>query len=386
LSFPGYNQPNMRVLFLTLITFLLFNCASRKAIQRTVDAHSRTFPLRQLKPPGSDTVSVASIEIKSGAPLPARSEVVNAGFFMLPLLFYNHFQAGYQVLLGQDVFDGPWQEYVDSRLKLFAADLSASGISNVKVEVSKAMANGKYITGNVYIMIPSYYFVQTQSINLSKSKHAAAELALKLSWTDASGNEESRDASIKIQVANNGIYSAHIRTLLGKTVNLSSNDINHHFTHDVISQPPYFMNEPNLTIHLFRLSDLLVLGLDELCEVVLMESREEEVKPLPPSYAADLLKARDLLWEQVRAKKLGERFSRGYSPSGGFRSGSFYDFTSNRAHLTVDVGLERKAFSVEHYLFSMGQNTSGYRHLYFTPEEVLTDMKSVLEKIRQELN
>jgi hypothetical protein len=375
----------MRVLFLILITFSLFNCASRKAIQRTVNAHNRTFPLRQLHPPGADTVSVVGIQIKSSAPLPAKTEVVGAGFFMLPLLFYNHFQASYQVVLGQDVFDGPWQEYVDSRLKVFASDLSSSGISNVKVEVSKALANGKYVTGNVYIVIPSYYFAQTQTINLSRSKHAAAELALKLSWLDASGNEESRDASIKIQVANDGVYSAQIRTLLGKTVNLTSNDINHHFTHQILSQPPYFVNEPNLTIHLFRLSDLLVLGLDELCEVVLMESREEEVKPLPPSYAVNLLKARDLLWEQLRAKKLGERFSRGYSASGGFRSGSFYDFTSNRAHLTIDVGLERKAFSVEHYLFSMGQNTSGYSHLYFTPEEVLTDMKSVLEKIKQEL-
>jgi hypothetical protein len=375
----------MRFLLLVLISSSLFNCASRKAIQRTVDAHTRTFPLSQLQPPGSDTVSVAGIEIKSGAPLPVKSEVVNAGFFMLPLLFYNHFQAGYQVLLGQDVFDGPWQDYVDSRLKVFAAELSASGINNVKVEVSKAMANGKYVSGRSYIVIPTYYTSTIQTINLSKSKHASAELALKLSWLDASGNEESRDASIKIQVANNGVYSAQIRTLLGKTINLTSNDINHHFTHQVISQPPYFVNEPNLTIHLFRLSDLLVLGLDELCEVVLMESREEEVKPLPPSYAVSLLKARDLLWEQLRAKKLGERFTRGYSASGGFRSGSFYDFTSNRAHLTVDIGLERKAFSVEHYLFSMGQNTSGYRHLYFTPEEVLTDMKSVLEKIRQEL-
>jgi hypothetical protein len=375
----------MRFFFLLLISVSLFNCASRKSIQRTVDAHNRTFPLRQLQPSGSDTVSVSGIEIKSGAPLPAKTEVVGAGFFMLPLLFYNHFQAGYQVLLGQDVFDGPWQDYVDSRLKVFASDLSANGINNVKVEVNKALANGKYVTGNVYIVVPSPYFVQTQSINLSKSKHAAAELALKLSWTDASGNEESRDASIKIQVANNGIYTAQVRTLLGKTVNLTSNDINYHFTHRVISQPPFFANEPNLTVHLFRLSDLLVLGLDELCEVVLMESREQEVKPLPPSYAANMLKARDLLWEQLKSKKLGERFSRGYSPSGGFRGGSYYDFTSGRAQLTVDVGLERKAFSVEQYLFSMGQSTSAYRHLYFTPEEVMADMPSVLEKIKQEL-
>jgi hypothetical protein len=375
----------MRILLLALISLSLFNCASRKAIQRTVDAHNRTFPLRQLQPSGSDTISVSEIEIKAGVPLPAKTEVVGAGFFMLPLLFYNHFQAGYQVLLGQDVFDGPWQEYVDSRLKLFASDLSANGINNVKVEVSKALANGKYVTGNVYIVIPSAYFVQTQSINLSKSKHAAAELALKLSWTDASGNDESRDASIKIQVANNGIYTAQVRTLLGKTVNLTSTDINYHFTHRIISQPPFFANEPNLTVHLFRLSDLLVLGLDELCEVVLMESKEEEVKPLPASYAANMLKARDLLWEQLRGKKLGERFSRGYSPSGGFRGGSYYDFTSNRAQLTVDIGLERKAFSVEHYLFSMGQSTSAYHHLYFTPEEVMTDMNLVLEKIKQEL-
>jgi hypothetical protein len=98
-----------------------------------------------------------------------------------------------------------------------------------------------------------------------------------------------------------------------------------------------------------------------------------------------MLKARDLLWEQLRAKKLGERFSRGYSSSGGFRGGSYYDFTSGRAQLTVDVGLERKTFSVEQYLFSMGQSTSAYRHLYFTPEEVMTDMQSVLEKIKQEL-
>lgn len=375
----------MRFLIFLLFSILFFNCASRKTIQRTVDAHNRTFPLRQLQPSVQDTEATSGIEVVPGAPLPAKSEVVTAGFFMLPLLFYNQFQAGYQVLLGQDVFDGPWQDYVNSRLKLFATELSATGIKNVKVEVSKALANGKYVTGSVYIIIPSYYTSSVQSINLSKSKHATAELALRLSWTDASGNEDSRDASIKIQVAKNGVYSAQVRTLLGKTVNLTSNDINYHFTHGIISQPPFFINEPNLTVHLFRLSDLLVLGLDELCQAVLMESREEEVKPLPPSYAANLLKARNLLWEELRGKKLGERFTRGYSPSGGFRGGSYFDFKSNRAQLTVDVGLERKMFSVEQYLFSMGETTSAYHHLYFTPEEVLSDMNSVLEKIKQEL-
>jgi hypothetical protein len=375
----------MRLITILLLSLSLFNCASRKAIQRTVDAHNRTFPIRQLEPTIPDTISTSGIEIKSTASMPAKTEVIRAGFFMLPLLFYNHFQSSYQVLLGQDVFDSPWQDYVNKRLKLFATHLASTGIANVKVELNKAVAHGKYISGNAYIVYPSPYYTTTQSINLSRSKDATAELAIKLTWADQSGNEDSRDASVKIKIEQNGVYSAQVRTLLGKTVNLTQNDINFHFNHRIISQPPFFPDEPNLTIHLFRLSDLLVLGLDELCETILRESREEEVKPLPPSYAADLVKARTLLWDQLRGKKLGQRFSRGFATSGGFRGGSYYDFTSNQASLTVDIGLERKSLPVENYLFSMGQSTASYRHLYFTSAEVLTDMKSVLEKIKMDL-
>ena len=367
----------MRFLLLVLISISLFNCASRKAIQRTAVAHSRTFPIRQLQSSMADTISLTGIEVKPGIALPTHTEVVRAGFFMLPLLFYNHFQSSYQVLLGQDVLDGSWQDHAHQRLRVFANQLASNGITNVKVELNKAMANGKYVSGHAYVVIPAMYTSMMQDINLSKSKNATAELSLRLSWTDASSNEDSRDASIKIKVDKGGVYSAQVRTLLGKTVNLSANDINFHFTHDVISQPPYFVNEPFLTVHLFRLSDLLILGLDELCEVVLQESREEEIKILPPSYAVDLQRAKTLLWEQLRGKKLGKRFSRG--------GGSFYDFTSRQAELTIDVGLERKTFSVERYLFSLGQSTSSYNHIYFSPDEILNNMNGVLEKIRQEL-
>lgn len=375
----------MRVIFFAIISISLFNCASRKAIQRVVDAHANSFPLRQLQGQWPDSVESTSVTVNPGVPLPSKSEVVHAGFFMLPILVYNHFQSGYQILLGQDAFDGSWREYTNQRLLAFAKELSSNGITNVKVEVSKAMANGKYVSGHVYIVYPGYYTNMVQSLNLSKSKNATAELALRLSWRDASGVEESRDASIKIKVDKQGEYSAQVRTLLGKTVNLTSHDIQYHFTHDIVSNPPFFGSEPYLTVHLFRLCDLMVLGLDELCEVVLMESREEEVKPLPASYAGDMLRARNLLWEQLKNKKLGTRLAKGFSPSGGFRSGIYYDFISNQAKLTIDVGLQRKTFPVEQYLFSMGQNTSTYSHLYFSMEEVLNNLPEVLAKIKQAL-
>lgn len=366
----------MRFSFTALIALCMFSCASRKAIQYTVNAHRATFPIQQLEAQILDSITPANIEVKHGVDLPAQTEVVRAGFFMLPLLFYNHFQSSYQILLGQDVLDGAWQDYVDKRLHVLATQLADHGVTNIKVELSKALANGKYVSGHAYVVIPYPYTSTVQDINLSKSKNASAELSLRLGWVDGSGEEDSREASIKIRI-DKGVYSAQIRTLLGKTVHLTSNDINFHFTHGIISKPPYYPSEPNLTVHLFRLSDLLLLALDELCEIVLLESQEEEIKVLPSSYQDDVQKAKALLWEQLRGTKLGKRFIRG--------GGSVYDFTSRQAQLTIDVGLERKTFSVERYLFSLGQVTSLYHHIYFSPSEILNNMNEVLDKIRQEL-
>jgi hypothetical protein len=373
----------MRFQILLFLSLTLINCASRKGIQKAVEVHVSSFPLRQLEATIPDSMAVKGIQLMNGFGLPAHTEVVRAGFFMLPLLFYNHFQASYQVMLGQDMLDVQWNEYVNKRLYAFANELERTGISNVQLEVKKALAHGKYISGHAYVVTPSYYYYNSvQDINLSRSKDATAEVALSLTWIDNAGNEQSRDASIKIQIAKNGMYSAQVRTLLGKTITLSKYDISFHFNHDIHAQPPYIPAEPMITVHLFRLSDLLVLGLDELCQAILLETRGEEVKPLPPSYSATLLQARTILWDKLKGKKIGVRFNRGYSSSGGPRSRVVYDFVSNKGQLTVDIGIERQKFSVEQYLFSLGQQTSKYDHLYFTPEEVLEDTDVVIEKIR----
>ena len=235
-------------------------------------------------------------------------------------------------------------------------------------------------------MLPSaYYYNAVQEINLSRSKDATAEVAISLSWTDNAGVEQSRDASVKLQIAKNGVYSGWVRTLMGRTITLTSHDINFHFDHNIQAHPPYLQNEPFLTVHLFRLSDLLALSLDELCETILMESIGGEVKPVEPSSVAVMLQARNLLWEKLKGNKLGIRFRKGYFASGGFRSGSFYDFVSDKGRLTIDVSKESKKFSVEQYLFSHGRQTTQYVHLYFTPEEVLKNPDDVIGRIRQEV-
>ncbi len=373
----------MRITVFFILLLSLISCASRKAIQRTVAAHSGTFPLQQLGADIPASTIPTDIVINNGLGLPAQTEVVRAGILILPLLFYNHFQSSYQVVLGQDVLQGQWSDYVDKRLKSFAQELSENGINNVKLEIKKVIAHGKYVSGNAYLITPNYYYNTVQQINLSKSKNATAEVAISLSWTDNAGNEESRDASVTLTIAKNGIYSGQVRTLLGKTMAISSNDIKFHFNHNIHLQLPFIPSEPMMSVHIFRLSDLLVLSLDELCETILMESKGEEVKPLSIGYTESLLQARNLLWERLRGNKLGKRFIKGYSNSGGFRSGSFYDFVSNKAQLTLDVGSNRQGFSVEQYLFSQGQNTSQYNHLYFTPEEIVKDMGGVIQKIKQ---
>lgn len=374
----------MRFIAFAFLTICLMNCASRKAIQRSVNAHNQTFPLRQLEIVGQNPTSASGIQIKPGYGLPEKTEVVRAGVLILPLIFYGHFQANYQVVLGQDVLDESWTDFADKRLRAFASELANVGINNVQLEVKKAVAHGKYISGQAYTVTPYSYYNAVQTINLSRSKDATAEMAIALTWTDNNGNEQIRDASVKLNIAKNGMYSGQVRTLMGQTLPLTRHDINYHFDHNISAHPPYLPNEPMITVHLFRLSDLLVLGLDELCEIILMEARGEEVKPLPPTYASDLLNARKLLWEKLRGKKTGIRFNRGFSNSGGFRSGSFYDFVSNRSQLTVDVGTERQSFSVEQYLFSHGQRTSQYRHLYFSPEEVLRNTDTVIKQIKGE--
>jgi hypothetical protein len=354
-------------------------------MQKTVGVYRQTFPLRQLEAGTGNSGDATGIKINSGFNLPEQTEVVRAGSLILPLLFYNHFQARYQVVLGQDVLDEEWSQFVDSRLKTFASDLADIGINNVQLELKKAMAHGKYISGHAYIPTPYSYYNAVQSVNLSRSKDATAEVAMSLMWIDNEGKEQSREASVKLNISKKGVYSGQVRTLIGQTINLSPYDINFHFNHDISTNPPYLPNEPMMTVHVYRLCDLLVLGLDELCETILMEGRGEEVKVLPPSYESTLLQARNLLWERLRGNKTGKRFSRGYSNSGGFRSGSFYDFVSNRGQLTVDVGTERQGFSVEQYLFSHGQRTSQFRHLYFSPEEVLKNTNAVIDKIKEEV-
>lgn len=374
----------MRFIISFFLAVCLLSCASRKAIQKAVRMHQQSFPLRQLEVVGQNPAAASGIQIKPGFGLPEQSEVVRAGALILPLIFYNHFQANYQVVLGQDVLDEPWVDFATKRLRDFAADLADVGINDVQLEVKKAVAHGKYISGHAYMVTPNYYYNAVQSINLSRSKDATAEVAISLSWTDNAGNEQMRDASVKLNIAKNGSYSGLVRTLMGQTVALTRYDINFHFGHNISARPPYLPNDPMITVHLFRLSDLLVLGLDELCQTILMEARGEEIKPLPTTYVSDLLQARKLLWEKLRGRKTGMRFSRGFSNSGGFRSGAFYDFISNRSQLTVDVGTEHQSFSVEQYLFSRGQRTSQYRHLYFSPESVLKDTEAVMKQIKGE--
>jgi very-short-patch-repair endonuclease len=376
----------MRLFCLFLLSMSLLGCATRKSMKKVVGFHNNTFPLQQLKSNIPATSGSSDIKVNSGFGLPAQTEVVGSGVLILPLLFYNHFQSSFQVVLGQDVLDDRWGNYVDKKLADFASALASSGIGQVKLEVTKAVAHGKYISGHAYVVTPSYYYTALQDINLSRSKNATAEVAITLSWTDNNGKEESREASIKLDIANNGVYSGQVRTLLGKTVSLSANDIKFHFDHEIQAKPTFAPNHPMMAVHLFRLSDLLVLGLDELCEVILMESKEQEVKPLPASYASDLVRARQLLWEKLRGRKLGDKFVRGYSNSGGFRSGIFYDFVCHKAGVTVDVGIERNKISVEHYLFSHGQTTSRFRHLYFSPEDVLQNTDDVVEKIKNSLS
>ena len=125
---------------------------------------------------------------------------------------------------------------------------------------------------------------------------------------------------------------------------------------------------------------------DELCETILTEIKGGEFKAAPTANLANLLRARNLLWENLKAGKTGMRFAKGFSESGGFRSGAFYDFICNKGQLTIDVGTNRGNFSVEQYLFSKGQRTAQFNHLYFTPEEVIRNTIEVIQKIKNELH
>lgn len=373
----------MRTAVFLFLSFGLINCASRKGIQRIVAAHSQTFPLSQLSP--EIVGQNLDIETSRGPGLPAQAEVVKTGALILPLLFYNQFQASYQVVLGQEVLDEPWGDYVEKKLKSLSTALSRAGIDHVSLEVKKVLAHGKYISGHAYFVLPSYYASAIQSINISRSKNATAEMAISVSWKDSDGNDQSKDASIKLNIDKRGIYSGQLRTLLGKTISLQASDIQFHLHHQIFSSPPYIPNHPMITQHLFRLCDLLVLCLDELCETVLAESKGEEINKLPADYSLTLMQARNILWEKLRNNKLGFRFEKGYGGKGGFRSGSFYDFVSNKGRLTIDVGINREKFPVEQYLINQSQRTSQFHHLYFRPEEILDNITDVLEQIKNNL-
>ena len=119
----------MRYGIIVLLGFLLMNCASRKGIIRGVNIHNQTFPLSQLADAASDLSDTSDIQIKSGYGLPEQSEVVRAGIFVLPLIFYNQFQSKFQIVLGQNVLDEQWTSYVDRRLKILATEFFRNGIN-----------------------------------------------------------------------------------------------------------------------------------------------------------------------------------------------------------------------------------------------------------------
>ncbi len=365
----------MRFYLLILLAASLVNCTSQKKIREIVDSHRQTFPLSQLELAIPDFVSNSEVTIVNNFALPERSEIERTGVSILPLLFYNHFYSSYEVFLGQDVLDERWGAYVDKRLESFASDLENNGFNHVRVEFKRAVAHGRYLSG--FVMIVGAGNTGAAG-DVSLSKDASAEVAINLAWLDNDGIEQNRDVSIKLEIMKNGMYSGHVRSLMGKTVAIAQNTIDFHFNSDIHAKPPLLDKEKNLTMHLFRISDLLVLCLDELCQTILDETREEV--PRVSVNETELLQARNQLWEKIRGNKIGIKFIRGYSNSGGFRPSQFYDFVSLKSNITIDVGTNRKTFSVDRYLSMLP--TSGFRHIYFTPEEVMEGSDGVLEKIK----